>query len=73
MYGYEYTLENMGVIEREPTKSIIGISEPIAHPKNCKTECSYGRDKAFCFPCMAKILNEHRAMTRKVQPTELTS
>jgi len=65
MSGYDYTIKGIGVIEWEPTKSLIGISEPIAHPKNCKTECSYGRDKAFCYPCMAKILNERRAMARK--------
>ena len=32
----------------------------IAHPVNCKTECPYGRDRAFCFPCMAKILCEQK-------------
>lgn len=41
--------------------SAIGMKEPVAHPKNCKTECPYGYDRAFCFPCMAKIMSEHRA------------
>ncbi len=44
---------------------VVGRGEPIAHPCNCKTECSYGYNRAFCFPCMAKILNEHRAAKNK--------
>lgn len=35
--------------------------ERIPHPCNCKTECPYGYGKAFCFPCMAKIMSEHNA------------
>ena len=42
------------------TTSIIGKKEPLPHPKNCKTECPYGYGKAFCFPCMAKIMAETR-------------
>ncbi|MBR6484188.1 MAG: hypothetical protein IKT14_04150 [Clostridiales bacterium] len=42
-------------------RSAIGQREPLAHPKNCRTECPYGRGRAFCFPCMAKIVFEHRA------------
>ena len=41
--------------------SVICKKEPLAHPCNCKTECPYGYGKAFCFPCMAKIMAEHRA------------
>ncbi|MBE5826984.1 MULTISPECIES: hypothetical protein [unclassified Butyrivibrio] len=29
-------------------------------PQNCKTPCSYGTGKPFCYPCMAKIMDEHR-------------
>lgn len=41
--------------------SVIGQKEPLAHPQNCKTECPYGYGRAYCFPCMAKIMAEHRA------------
>ena len=34
---------------------------PEAHPLNCKNECPYGKGKSFCWPCMNKILAEHRA------------
>ena len=46
--------------------SVIGEKEPVAHPSNCKNECPYGYDRSFCFPCMAKIMAEHRA--NKKQP-----
>lgn len=39
--------------------------EQIAHPCNCKHECPYGFGRSFCFPCMAKIMSEHRAAQRK--------
>lgn len=55
------TLENMGVIGPRPVPSVIGRGEPLAHPQNCKTECPYGKGRAFCFPCMAKILSEQKA------------
>ncbi|MBQ9301806.1 hypothetical protein [Butyrivibrio sp.] len=29
-------------------------------PQNCKTPCPYGNGRTFCFPCMAKIMEEHR-------------
>lgn len=29
-------------------------------PYNCKTPCVYGKTRPFCFPCMAKILEETR-------------
>lgn len=29
-------------------------------PHNCKTPCPYGNGTTFCFPCMAKIMDEHR-------------
>lgn len=41
--------------------SVMGKKEPLAHPQNCSTECPYGYGRAFCFPCMAKIMSEHRA------------
>jgi len=51
------------------SRSVIGQKEPLAHPKNCKHECPYGYGRAFCWPCMAKILADHRA-ARKVTPQE---
>lgn len=51
------TMENKGFYN----DSCTGKKEPIAHPKNCKTECSYGYGRAFCFPCMAKIMADHKA------------
>ncbi len=41
--------------------SVLGKPIPNAHPSNCKHECPYGKDRAFCFPCYVKIMNEHRA------------
>ena len=40
----------------KPYTSAIGKPEPIAHPRNCRNECPYGRGRAFCFPCYAKIM-----------------
>ena len=48
-------------------RSAIDQKEPLAHPRNCKHECPYGYGRAFCWPCMAKIMNEHRAVTKTVQ------
>ena len=48
-------------------RSAIGQKEPLAHPKNCKTECPYGYGKAFCFPCMAKIMSEHNTNKKKAE------
>ncbi len=42
-------------------RSAIGQREPLAHPKNCRTECPYGHGRSFCFPCMARIMMEHKA------------
>ena len=39
---------------------VASVGSQIAHPQNCKTECPYGRNRAFCFPCMAKILSEQK-------------
>ena len=41
--------------------SVMGKKAPNAHPCNCKHECPYGKDRAFCFPCMKNIMEEHRA------------
>ncbi|MBQ6409413.1 MAG: hypothetical protein IJJ64_15435 [Butyrivibrio sp.] len=50
-------------------KRFVGTMDPIPtaglKPHNCKTPCPYGNGKTFCFPCMAKIVNEHRK-NRKV-------
>ena len=43
----------MGSVERQ-------VDEPIAHPQNCMAECPYGRGRAFCYPCMKKILCERK-------------
>ena len=40
--------------------SVMGKPEPVAHPLNCNAECPYGKGKSFCFPCMAKIMAEHK-------------
>ena len=36
----------------------------VNHPENCKHECPYGFDRAFCWPCMKKIMEEHNATRR---------
>lgn len=45
-------------------KAASGIKNPIPEgnmkPHNCKTPCPYGNGTTFCFPCMAKILDERR-------------
>lgn len=45
-------------------KAVSGISNPIPtgnlKPHNCKTSCPYGNGTTFCFPCMAKIMDEKR-------------
>lgn len=48
--------------------SVIGKKEPLPHPQNCKTECPYGYGRAFCFPCMAKIMSEHNAAKKAAAP-----
>ncbi len=42
-----------------PCDSPMGRGEGTAHPKNCRQECPYGKGKAYCFPCMKKIMGEH--------------
>ncbi len=44
----------------EEASSAIGRREPLAHPCNCNNECPYGYNRAFCFPCMKKIVEEYR-------------
>ena len=53
--------ELMGSCDSRPATSVIGKKEPVANPKNCRTQCSYGTGKSFCFPCMAMILSERKA------------
>ena len=31
---------------------------PVSHPQNCRSECPYGHDKSFCFPCYKKLMEE---------------
>ena len=61
-YGWEVPISTKGV----PIRSAIGAKEPVAHPKNCCHECPYGYDRAFCFPCHAKILAEHKERKKPV-------
>lgn len=42
-----------------------GYRPPLAEPENCKNHCPYGYGKSFCFPCMAKIMAEHRAAKKE--------
>ncbi len=56
-YGYDVPIPQKGI----PVRSAIGAKIPNAHPCNCDHECCYGKDRAFCFPCMKKIVEEHRA------------
>ncbi|MBP5607919.1 MAG: hypothetical protein J6X66_06590 [Lachnospiraceae bacterium] len=39
---------------------MIGRKPPVAHPQNCRNECPYGHDRAYCFPCMKMIMEERR-------------
>ena len=39
-------------------KNRTGAKPPVNHPQNCKEECPYGYDKAFCFPCYKKLMEE---------------
>lgn len=34
---------------------VVGRTEPIAHPQNCKTECPYGYNKALRFISKARM------------------
>ena len=38
---------------------------PRSHPQNCPTECPYGYDRAFCFPCYKRLLLKTRTCQRK--------
>lgn len=46
-------------------KSAKAVYPPINHPANCREECPYGYNRAFCFPCYRKIMEEHRAAKGK--------
>ncbi len=49
-------------------KSFQGTRDPIPvsglRPHNCKTPCPYGTGRTFCFPCMGKIMDEHRNLRK---------
>ncbi len=51
-------LRSTGVYGGGNNVSAINMKEPVAHPVNCKHECPYGYDKAFCFPCYKKIMSQ---------------
>ena len=55
-------IETMGANDSRPVTSVLGKREPVAYPKNCRTQCSYGTGKSFCFPCIAQILSERKAV-----------
>lgn len=42
-------------------KNRIDEKTQINHPKNCSRECPYGHDRAFCFPCYKKMMEELNA------------
>jgi|GEM_PF-1625122 len=44
-------------IQKTPPKKYL---PPVAYPVNCSHPCCYGHGHPFCFPCMKKILEEHR-------------
>lgn len=52
-YNANALCSNGGVPSR-----IIGGKMPVPQPTNCKNHCPYGYGKAFCFPCMKKILGQ---------------
>ena len=41
-------------------KDLNPIPQGDIKPQNCRTPCPYGNGRTFCFPCMAKIMEEHR-------------
>ena len=49
-------------------KHFVGTMDPIPvaglNPHNCKTPCPYGNGTTFCFPCMAKIMDEHKKLRK---------
>ncbi len=65
-YGFEIPISNNGI----PVRTSMGQTEPVAHPKNCRTECPYGFDRAFCFPCMAKIMGQFYEDKKRRRPDE---
>ena len=50
---------------RFSSRDLNPIPQGNMRPHNCKTPCPYGNGRTFCFPCMAKIMDEHRKL-RKV-------
>lgn len=55
----KYTVKQVSTGQIVAT-GVASVGSQFAHPQNCKTECTYGRNRAFCFPCMAKILSEQK-------------
>lgn len=50
-----YIVKNTTVVYGVRHEPITGKA-PISHPKNCREECPYGYDRAFCFPCYKKLM-----------------
>ena len=61
----EYNVMKTTGVTGENYSSVIGKKMPLAHPCNCKHECPYGKDRAFCFPCMQNIMDEFRAKKKE--------
>ena len=62
------------VIELEGAKgssevSVIGKKFPNSHPVNCKEECPYGLDKAFCYPCYRRLMAGKNKSSRTITIT----
>lgn len=49
---------------RFSSRDLNPIPEGGIKPHNCKTPCPYGVGKTFCFPCMGKIMEEHRELRK---------
>ena len=54
--SYEYNVER--AMRDTPYQ---GPPAPV-RPLNCKEICPYGREHAFCYPCINKILAESRTV-----------
>lgn len=57
----EFNVQRTTGVTGDSYSSVIGKKPPLNHPANCKEECPYGYDRAYCFPCMKKIVEEHKA------------
>ena len=56
---------NNNLVPSPSSNSSVSPYGPAPHPVNCKTECPYGRGRAFCFPCYAKLMNRQREQQKQ--------